>query len=178
MAQVKGKFITLTGSLMGLYKDALSTADQTLHQATGKHWNELDPEGWYDTKLFDLFMVTYGKASISGDTALVTLGRNVYPTIKKTAGLPPHLKTPLDFIKFEADGFLANHRGPDVKPRRILKEMDRDVLIEASAPGYQSKLYVGVYLGILELCGVKTGKVVQTKCQENGDPVSEFHITW
>ncbi len=92
--------------------------------------------------------------------------------------MPPNLKTPLDFIKFEAEGFLANHRGSDVRPRKITKAQDKDVIIEAPAPGYHSKLFVGVYLGILEMCGIKTGKVDQTKSQEKGDSTSEFHITW
>ena len=111
MAEVKGKFIMLAGSLMTLYKDGLAEANKGLMAKTGKTFAELDPEGWYDTSLFNLFMETYARYSVSGDRAIVTLGRNVYPTIKKSAGLPPHLKTPLDFIKFEADGFLANHAG-------------------------------------------------------------------
>jgi hypothetical protein len=40
-----------------------------------------------------------------------------------------------------------------------------------------SKLYVGVYQGILSMCGVK-GSVAQTKTQEKGDPTSEFVIRW
>ncbi|MBL7990597.1 MAG: hypothetical protein JNN25_04090 [Candidatus Kapabacteria bacterium] len=123
MAEVKGKFIMLAGSLMTLYKDGLAEANKGLVAKTGKTFSELEPEGWYDTSLFNLFMETYARYSVSGDRAIVTLGRNVYPTIKKSAGLPPHLKTPLDFIKFEAEGFLANHRGSDVQheslsPRR------------------------------------------------------------
>ena len=57
-------------------------------------------------------------------------------------------------------------------------EEDGHVIVQAPAPGYNSKLYEGVYLGILEMCGVKTGKVIQTQSQENGDPTSEFDITW
>lgn len=178
MAQVKGKFITLAGTLMSLYSAQRTEADKILFSKTGKHWNELDPEGWYDTRFFHLFMETYAKASPTGYRAIITLGKNVYPTIKKTAGLPPHLKTPLDFIKFEAEGFMANHSGADVKPRKFLKAEDREVIVQAPAPGYNPVLYEGVFLGILEMCGVTTGKVVQTKSQDKGDGTSEFHITW
>ena len=38
MAEVKGKFITLAGSLMGLYKENQKCADKQLFQATGKHY--------------------------------------------------------------------------------------------------------------------------------------------
>lgn len=178
MADVKGKFITLAGSLMSLYKTQLAEADKIVFTKTGRHWNELEPEGWYDTRLFHFFMEAYAKASLSGEQALVTLGRNIYPTIQRTAGLPPHLKTPLDFIKFEAEGYLANHRGSDVIPRTFIKAVEGEVIVQAPAPGYNSKLYEGVFLGILEMCGVKTGKVVQTKSQEKGDSTSEFRITW
>lgn len=178
MAEVKGKFIMLAGSLMTLYKDGLAEANKGLAAKTGKTFAELDPEGWYDTSLFNLFMETYSRYSVSGDRAIVTLGRNVYPTIKKSVGLPPHLKTPLDFIKFEAEGFLANHRGSDVQPRKFISAKDGDVVVQAPAPGYNPKLYEGVFLGILEMSGVKTGTVVQTKARANGDTTDEFHITW
>ena len=178
MAKVKGKFITLAGSLMSLYKKERDIADRVLYDKAKKHWNELDPEGLYETSLFNLFMESYAKASITGVRAIVTLGKNVYPTIKRSVGLPPELETPLDFIKFEAEGFLEIHSGDDIIPRTFLLEEDGHVIVQAPAPGYNSKLYEGVYLGILEMCGVKTGKVIQTQSQENGDPTSEFDITW
>jgi hypothetical protein len=102
----------------------------------------------------------------------------IYPSIKTAGGLPPALNRPLDLIKFEAEGFLAHHRGADVKPRKFIKAVEHDVVVEAPAPGYNSRLYEGVFLGILEMCGVMTGKVEQTRCQEKGDNTSEFHIMW
>jgi hypothetical protein len=144
----------------------------------GKHWNELDPEGWYDTISWGVFMDAYATASVSGDRALVTLGRNIYPAIKQAGGLPQALKTPLDLIKYEAQGFLTDHRGADVQPRKFIRAVDHDVVVEAPAPGYNSRLNEGVFLGILEICGVTTGKVEQTKSQEKGDATSEFHIMW
>ncbi|MEY3219447.1 MAG: hypothetical protein RIT27_804 [Pseudomonadota bacterium] len=177
MAQIKGKFITLTGALMSLYPEELAQADRVLFQKIKKHWDELDPESWYEISLFNLFMETYFSASPSKEKSFVTLGRKVYPTIKKTVGLPP-ISDPLVFLKFEAANFLTDHRGNDVKPRRILREQPGDFLVEAFAPGYNSKLYEGVFLGILEMCGVQDAKVIQTKCQEKGDDTSEFHITW
>lgn len=178
MAEIKGKFITLAASLMNVYPTAREKADQQLHAAVGKHWSELDPEGWYDTRLWDGFMKTYVQASASKDNALVTLGRQIYPTVKRTTGFPSRLKTPLDYIKFEFENYLSDHRGADVRPRRLISAREGDVVVEAPAPGYNSKLYVGVFLGILEMIGVRTGQVTQTKSQEQGDPTSEFHITW
>ena len=65
MAKLKGKFITLAGSLMSLYKKEREIADRDLYAKVHKHWNELEPEGWYDTSLFSLFLESYAKASIS-----------------------------------------------------------------------------------------------------------------
>jgi hypothetical protein len=178
LAEVKGRFITLTGTLMSLNTRQLDQANTLLMATCGKHWNELDPEGWYDTSSWGVFMDAYAKASVSRDRALVTIGRNIYPAIKQAGGLPQALKAPLDYIRYEAEGFLANHRGADVKPRRFIKAVDHDVVVEAPAPGYNSRLYEGVFLGILEICGVTAGRVEQTRCQEKGDPTSEFHIIW
>jgi hypothetical protein len=178
LAEVKGRFITLAATLMSLHPRKLDQADTLLMATCGKHWNELDPDGWYDTSSCAVFMDAYAKASVAGERALVTLGRHIYPTMKKAGGLPPALNTPLDLIRFEAEGFLAEHRGADVKPRKFLKAVDHDVVVEAPSPGYNSRLYEGVVLGILEICGVTTGKVEQTRSQEKGDATSEFHIMW
>jgi hypothetical protein len=178
LAEVKGRFITLTGTLMSLFPRKLDQADTLLMAKCGKHWNELDPEGWYDTSSWDAFMDAYAKASVAGERALVALGRNIYPAIKQAGGLPRQLQAPLDCIRYEAEDFLASHRGTDVKPRKFIKAVEHDVVVEAPAPGYNSRLYEGVFLGILELCGATTGKVEQTKRQEKGDPTSEFHIVW
>lgn len=178
MVEVRGKYIKLIGSLMSLYPDHRVKVDKLLFEQTGKHYNELEPEGWYDVKWANLFIDEYTKASLSGEEALVTFGRMIYPTLEKIAGFPPSLKTTLDFIKFEAEGFERAHRGSGIKPRKFIKAIEGEVIVEAHSPGYNSKLYQGVFLGILEMRGVRNGKVVQTKSQEKGDPTSEFHITW
>lgn len=178
MADVNGKFITLAGSLMSVYPEALAGADKQLQQAVQLRWDQLPPEDWFSTKLLDAFMTTYAAASPTGDRAIVTLGRRVYPTIKKSVGLPPQLKGALDYIKFEAEGFLANHRGADVKPRTFVSIAEREVVVDAPAPGYRSLLYVGVYQGLLELAGEPKGNVEQQLAQERGDPTSRFRITW
>ncbi len=174
MAEVKGKFITLAGYLMKLYENALHFCDNILYEKIGLHYNELDPEGWYDTKIFNGFMVNYAKASRTKDKAIITLGRKVYPTIEKTAGIPSHIQTPLDLIVYEAQGFMLNHRGADVVPRKFLKQTDGHVIVRAPAPGYSQKLYEGVYLGILEMRDIKNGTVEMTK----GAPHFEYEIKW
>ena len=123
-------------------------------------------------------MDAYAKASVSGNGALVTLGRNIYPAIKQAGGLPQALKTPLNLIKLEADGFLTDHRGADIRPRKFIEAVDHDIVVEAPAPGYSSRFSAGVFLGVLDTCGLTTGKVEQTKSQEKGDATSEFHIMW
>ncbi|MBI4976585.1 MAG: hypothetical protein HZC28_03840 [Spirochaetes bacterium] len=171
MAEVKGKFITLGCHLMSAYPAAQAGANDYLKKETGTEWNGLEQEGWYNTRIFNTVMELYAKSSIAGESAIVTLGRKVYPTIKKTVGIPEHIKTPLDFIHYEAEGFLQNHRGDDVVPRKIIKDVDREVIVHAPAPGYNVRLYEGVFIGILEMCGIKSGKV-----ENIGN--STFAITW
>ena len=169
MAKVKGKFIKLTGNLM-LEKERV-LANEFLQKELGLTHRQLEDEAWYDTLIYDRFMRICVENSLSKDFMYIFIGKKVYPTIKKSVGLPEYLKTPLDFIKFEAEGFLMNHLGDDVVPRKFIKVADREVIMQAIPPGYSSKLYEGVFLGILEMCGVQTGVV-----ENIGDHT--FKITW
>jgi hypothetical protein len=74
-------------------------------------------------------------------------------------------------VRFEADGYSANHKGDDVKPRKIISEKENEIVMYAPAPGYDETLYIGVWLGILELSGITTGKV-----EELGDHT--YKICW
>lgn len=176
MAKIKGKFITLTVALMTLYKEAQNEAKEILTQKFGT--SSLDPEEFYDTSIWNQIMEKYATSSPTGDRAYLTLGRKIYPTIDKTVGLPENLKTPLDLIVFEGEGFELNHSGEGVIPRTWIKKEDGHVIVEAPAPGYNCKLYEGVFLGILEMKNVTDGKVEQKKCMHNGENTCEFHITW
>ncbi len=173
MADVKGKFITLTGNLMFHYKRQLDEANAILVNTISKGWNELEPEGWYSTALFGLFMDKYAEGSFFGSQAIRMLGEQVYPTIKATSGIPSHIKSIKDFILFEAEGFLLNHRGDDVVARKFLKTEDKHIIVEAPAPGYNQLLYVGVYQGILKMAGINTGIVKYTN-----PTTHEYDIKW
>jgi hypothetical protein len=176
MAKVKRKFITLSCSLLETKPKAKEEALKKVKSMTGKEFNELDGEGWYDTSVMQAVFqaIEENSSSLLAKAAIKLIGQKVYPTIEKTAGLPNHLKTPLDFIKFEAEGFLMNHQGTDVQPRKFLKTEDKDIVVIANSPGYSPILIEGVFLGILEMCGIKTGNV-QLK-EENGNSV--YYIKW
>lgn len=173
MAQVRGKFITLIGSLMGIYKDAREQANGKLFAATGRNYNELDAEGWYECEYYINFMDEYVKASVSKQKALITLGKQVYPTIKRTVGIPPEIKTPLDCILFEAEGFLFSHKGIDVSPRKFIKKEEGHVIVQAPSVGYPEIFMQGVFEGILDMYEV-AGSVTITKAA----PVCEYEIKW
>jgi hypothetical protein len=159
-AEVKGKFFQLAAHLMASVSDEhLQIANKALIDTLGLACNELDPEEYYPTTLFGLFVNTYARAVGDADEAIIKLGKLIYPTIKHTAGLPEFLKTPKEFIKFEAAGYLLNHQGTDIIPRKIISESDNSVTMYAPAVGYSEKLYEGVWLGMLEMIDVNTGKV-------------------
>ncbi|MEI7596467.1 MAG: hypothetical protein WCK02_12020 [Bacteroidota bacterium] len=171
MAEVKGKFLILTGMLASNTPDILAQMNEYLVNETGLTHLEIDPEDYYDTKHWGEFMNAYSKGFPDKKQAIIDLGRRVYPTIKRTSGMPPHLVTPLDFVRFEAEGFLANHTGDDVIPRKIISESANEITMYAPAPGYDENLYIGVWLGILEMIDITTGKV-----EELGDHT--YKITW
>lgn len=178
MVEVKGKFITLTAKLMEPYDDARDEADQQLFAAVGKHWNELDAEAWYDIRLCNNFAKAYADASQMGDEALITLGKGMYPTIKRTSGLPSSLKAPADYLRHETEVYLSSVRGWGVAPRRIVELEEGHAIIEAKIRAWNCKILEGVYLGILEMAGATGGAVEQRKCVKRGDEICEFHITW
>lgn len=129
MAEVQGKFISLTCNLMTAYPDAQKKANDYIFKRIGKDWQTIPAEDFFDTKILAEVMNIYAEASISGDFAFVTLGRRIYPTIKKTVGLSLNLRSPIDYIKHECETFLETHRGKDIVPRQIISVKDREVII-------------------------------------------------
>ena len=178
MAEIKGNFITLAASLMSLYKDIFETVDKRLFEETGKHWNELDPDGWHDTKYYSDMMTAYAKSSPSKENAIITLGKQIYPTIKRTVGLPPNLKNPIDYIEFENRGYQENLRGSEIRPRKFVKKENGYVIVQTKMIEQDCKILEGVYMGIMKMAGITRGKIYQEKCIKNGDSYCEYHIIW
>ena len=175
MPQVKGKFIALTGTLMNLYKEDQQKANELLFKKTGKYFNELDPEGFYDTSIFDAFMHKYAEASITGEKALFTLGRQVFPLIKKTQGLPPDTDSALKLIVFSAKQFVHDHKG--LPPIKIITAKEGNVILRIPDTAYDCIMIEGVYMGILRMFGV-TGQVKQNNCVKKGGKFCELAISW
>ncbi len=180
MAEIKGKFISPACSLLETKPEAKAAALSSVKQMTGKEWHDLDPEEWYDTKVLQaVFQAIVDHTSpLLGWASIKVIGRRVYPTIKTTVGLPAHLSTPLDYIKFAVQGFRENHRGHDVIQRKIIKAEPGLVVIEAPSPGYSCIFVEGVYEGLLIMCNIRNGKVKQSQCIAKGDPTCEYVITW
>lgn len=92
-------------------------------------------------------------------------------------GIPVEkIKTPLDAIMFETENYLLDHQSDEVSqviPRKIISAEDGHVVVEAPAPGYDPLLYKGVYLGILQMLGINTGKVEMIDQNK-----AIFDITW
>ncbi len=177
-AQVRGNIVNLTGMLMNLNPEIQQKADALLFKKTGKHWDELTPDDWVETAIWNSFMKIYAENSISGIRALVMLGRKIYPTIQKAGGLPPSVETAGEMLKLECDTFLDYHKGPDVKKRQILLYEPGHLKIKAYSPGYTCSVIEGVYMGILDMYGIRNGRVVQTECVHRGDEACIFDITW
>jgi hypothetical protein len=180
MAEVKGKFITMAWNLMHTLPEAQKTAQTNVERLAGKSPTQLEPESWYDAavlqSVFDA--VREHESEVGAWTRLRVMGIDVYPTIKQTVGLPDHLTSPLDFVTYEAEGFLADHRGPDVIPRKIVTSEPGHVVIDAPSPGYDCVFIEGVFDGILRMVGIYGGKVKQTKCIRNGGSTCEYDIQW
>jgi hypothetical protein len=180
MAEVKGKFITLACDLIKTKPEVRQAAMDAVKRLTGRDPYELDPEEWYNTNVFNAVFsaIEANTEGILGWASIKVIGQLVYPTIRTTVGLPTHLQKPLDFVKFEADGFILNHRGADVVPRKFLKTEERQIIVEAPSPGYNCMLMEGVYEGLLQISGIKDGLVKQIQCVRRGDPTCVYDISW
>ncbi len=175
MVKVKGKYITFCGKLMTLYKESQKKADGILFEKTGLHFDELEPEEWYDGDIITLFMETYKNSSPTGREAMLTMGRNIFPIIKQTVGLPD-FKSPLEALKYESKTYLMDHKSDEkseVIPRKFLKFEERHVIIQAPGPGFDIMLFKGVYIGIFRMLGIKNVKV-EIIDEEN----AIFEIKW
>ena len=178
MPEVRGKFIKLAGSLMSLYPEQREKADAILYENTGKHWNELEAAEWYDANIYRVFLDTYCESSVTGDKALITLGRNVFPTKKKLGELPDDITSALDLLIYSTRSFSDDHQGAGIRPVRIVKEGEGEVILDVPDHGYDCGVDEGVYLGILGMYGIDNGAVEQVRCKKRGDSSCEFHITW
>jgi len=170
MPQLRGKFITLVGILASDSDEIVQNIDQYLLQTCLLNHLELDPEEFYDVSVFNGVINIYTQMYPDPLEKIIYLGRRLYPTIKRTVGLPPHLNTPKDYVLFETEGFKMIH-SDDVEARKIIEETDRSVTLYAPAPGYPESIFIGVWLGILEMIGVENGEV---------EPLGEsiYRISW
>jgi len=180
MAEVKGKYITMACKLLETKPQAKEAALQGVKKLTGRLYDELEPEGWYSAGVLESIFKSIREYSspIAANASIKLIGQKIFPTIDQTVGLPKHLKTPLDFLKYDSQSFINDHRGSDVIPRKIIEAKEGKVIMEAMSPGYDCTLNEGVFLGILKICNINTGDVTQTKCIKKGDQVCEFVIKW
>ena len=178
MPEVRGKFIKLAGSLMSLYPEQREKADAFLVERTGKHWDQVDPMEWYEADIYEKFLDTYCESSVTGQKALLTLGRNIFPTKRKLGELPEDISSALDLLIYSTRSFPEDHRGAGIRPVKIIKATEGDVILDVPDHGYDCMVDEGVYLGIMSMFDIENGEVEQTRCKKKGDSSCEFHITW
>lgn len=174
--EIRGQFVTLACSLLETKPDLKAEALRAVNKVTGLNYDKLEPMGWYPVAAFAGVFETIIKKTnpILASAAMKIIGNKVYPTIKAHGGIPAGIETPLALLKFEAQGFLNSFRGIGVAPRKFIKEAPKELVVQADMPGgIPKELMEGVYLGILEMCGVK-GKVLVE--ESNGHAI--YNVSW
>lgn len=171
MPLMQGKYTILTVTLaIASSPNIAKTIDAYLEEHLGLTHQELDPEEFYDISIFVDCMAIYCQSFPDPTKAVIELGKRIYPTNKWTGALPDHLKTPLDFIVFEAEGF-KNAFSSDVVQRKIMETTERSVTMYAPSPGYVKEMMIGVWLGILEMIDINSGKVEEID-------IDTWRISW
>ena len=176
MKQVKGAFIGLTVSLMTLYKEQQKEADKVIFDRTGKYAHELEPEQWYDVSVLDECLKRYASASVTGKRAIVTMGKRVFPTLRRMGKVPSDLKTVFEALTYIADDFVNTIRGAGTV--KVLKATEGHFILQVPDSAFSCLVHEGVCLGVLESFRAEKGSVKQTKCVAQGDRFCELHITW
>lgn len=177
MDELRGKFISVVCKLLETKPEVKAAVLDYVLKQTGKPCDQIDSEGWYPVEVFAgaCRVVEEKTTPILARAALKAMGTKIYPAIKATVGLPPHLKTPSDFLRFEAEGYLVSYRGPSVHPREVIKDEPNAYSLQADMPqGVPIPLMEGVFLGILQIAGVYNGSV---RVEEKNGHVY-YHITW
>jgi hypothetical protein len=180
MAEVKGKIIIAATDLLRCRPGVRSAAIAAMIRMAGKTPQELEPEGWYDTKVLDVFLraIEDCESPLVAWAGIMAIGQNLYSSIIAESALPQDLMTPLDLFTYEGWLFLANHRGIEVSPRRFIKTEARLIVLEALSPGYHCALTEGIFHGLLRACRVTHGRVKQTLCIRNGYSRCQYEIQW
>lgn len=169
----------MCGELMEiLYPKALETINSTLIRYTGKAWNKLDPNEFYDIRLFSECLQSYSSATKMGTKAISVFGRHFYPTIQSTYGIPPQIKTITDHLKYESEMFIKTHQGVNVEPRKITAKSEKEIQVLTKSVGYDPILFQGVFIGVFQTIGIRSVVVTHTKRQVSYNDYNEFKITW
>jgi hypothetical protein len=180
MAEVKGKLITLATELLVSTPGIRSAAIFSILRTTGKDPRELEPDGWYETKVLDEFLkaVEEYESPLVAWAAIKVIGQKIYPAIDAALCVSGRLRTPLDCLKFEARSFSDNYRGADVVPRKFIEADDHHIILDAPSPGYNCALTEGILDGVLRMCRTSHYTVKQTKCVQRGDSTCRFAVNW
>ncbi len=176
-AEVRGRYITMTCTLLETKPAVKEEALRTIFTQTGRTFDKLDPDGWYPVKLYNSIFdsIATKLSAISARAACKVVGSKVYPTMKAQGLIPAHITSPSELLKFEADGFLASYRGQGILPRKFIKDTPHEVVVQADMPmGLPPELMTGVFEGILRMCAVRNGQV---DCEDVGGHPT-YKITW
>ncbi len=153
MIEIKGALITLSAMLLATKPDKLKEADEYLESEIGLTHEEMDPNEYYDLKLLEKVFSFYDNLFDKDiNTNLKYCGSRGVHTIQRTMGLPENLKTPVDYLRFEAEvSYLGNVKG--VEPREFVEITENHCVIRTKliTPKY---LQFGVWTGFLEIAGV------------------------
>jgi len=174
MTEVAGRFILLADQMAGgqVKRSARESMDVSVE--------DIDPDGWYD---LDNTLIAYQKSILSnpvgGRIGLTLLGKQVFPTIKKTTDQLDAFTDPISVFKVMQDFYLMNNRGDD-SGAYYTENITETSLNMRENVAHLTDFHAGMWEGVVRIYVNKYifKSVEVLKRKEEGEPYSVYRVNY
>ena len=174
MGEVAGRFILLADQMAGeqVRRSARESMDISIE--------DMDPNGWYD---LDSTLIAYQKSILDnpmgGRIGLTLLGKQVFPTIKKTTDQLDTFTDPISVFKVIQDFYLMNNRADDLGAYYTENITETSLTMRENVP-HLTDFHAGMWEGVVRMYVDKYifKKVEVLKRKEEGEPFSEYLVNY
>ena len=170
MREVAGRFILLADQMAGeqVRRSARASMDIEIE--------DIDPDGWYD---LDTTLISYQNSildnALGGRLGLIMLGKQVFPTIKKTTDQLDAFNDPISVFKAMPDFYHLNNRGDDLGAYYTENITETSLNMRENVP-HLTDFHTGMWEGIVRMYPEQYifRGVEVLKRKEEGEPFSEY----
>jgi len=150
MAEIKGKFIALAGILLSDKPELLEKANEQLVKKYGYTHQFIAYEDYYDSQIFSEFLVAYSTSQEQPEDALTYFGRRAIALLQRSSSFPGSISSVDELLKIQTEILEQNHHYEQLTWPSIVTSSAHSITIFAPAPEYDSRIFPGMWLELLE----------------------------